>query len=164
MTPVAMSGEPFDPVSGMEPKPKSGAASVLAGVEPKPVFGGPDVVSGTESKPTFDETNGFPTVTIDYKKFGVELAFVPTVLARGVINLRVEPSVSELDYANAVIISGFTVPALTKREARTTVELRDGQSFAIAGLLQQDTNGTIQQIPWLGSVSTLLVALVNDTP
>ena len=54
-----------------------------------------------------------------------------------------------------MIISGFTVPALTKREARTTVELRDGQSFAIAGLLQQNTNGNIEQMPWLGSVPVL---------
>ena len=77
-----------------------------------------------------------PTVTIEFKKFGVELAFVPTVLSRGVINLRVEPSVSELDFTNAVTIAGTTIPALTRRDARTTVELRDGQSFAIAGLLQ----------------------------
>jgi pilus assembly protein CpaC len=100
-------------------------------------------------------TNGFPTVTIDYKKFGVELAFVPTVLARGVINLRVEPSVSELDFANAVTIQGTTVPALTRRDARTTVELRDGQSFAIAGLLQTRNRQDVSQLPWIGSVPVL---------
>jgi pilus assembly protein CpaC len=98
---------------------------------------------------------GIPTITIEFKKFGVELAFVPTVLARGVINLRVEPSVSELDFANAVTISGTTIPALTKRDARTTVELRDGQSFAIAGLLQTRSAKDIQQVPWLGSVPVL---------
>ena len=76
------------------------------------------------------------TVTVKYKPFGVQLTFSPTVLATGVINLRLAPSVSEIDYTNAVIISGFRIPALTKREARTTIELRDGQSFAIAGLLQ----------------------------
>ncbi|MBR1329405.1 type II and III secretion system protein family protein [Bradyrhizobium ottawaense] len=99
--------------------------------------------------------NGFPTITIDYKKFGVELAFVPTVLSRGVINLRVEPSVSELDFANAVTIQGTTVPALTRRDARTTVELRDGQSFAIAGLLQTRNRQDVSQLPWIGSVPVI---------
>lgn len=96
-----------------------------------------------------------PTVTIEFKKFGVELAFVPTVLSRGVINLRVEPSVSELDFTNAVQISGTTIPALTRRDARTTVELRDGQSFAIAGLLQTRNRQDISQLPWVGSVPVL---------
>ncbi|MGY3697443.1 pilus assembly protein CpaC [Bradyrhizobium sp. USDA 3240] len=96
-----------------------------------------------------------PTVTIDYKKFGVELAFVPTVLSRGVINLRVEPSVSELDFSNAVTIAGTTIPALTRRDARTTVELRDGQSFAIAGLLQTKNQQDVSQLPWIGSVPVL---------
>ncbi|WP_025031902.1 type II and III secretion system protein family protein [Bradyrhizobium sp. DOA9] len=100
-------------------------------------------------------TAGFPTVTIEYKKFGVELAFVPTVLSRGVINLRVEPSVSELDFANAVTIQGTTVPALTRRDARTTVELRDGQSFAIAGLLQTRNRQDVSQLPWIGSVPVI---------
>ncbi|WP_024516323.1 type II and III secretion system protein family protein [Bradyrhizobium sp. Tv2a-2] len=100
-------------------------------------------------------TNGFPTVTIEYKPFGVQLAFVPTVLSRGVINLRVEPSVSELDFANAVTIQGTTVPALTTRNARTTVELRDGQSFAIAGLLQSQNRQNVSQLPWIGSVPVL---------
>jgi pilus assembly protein CpaC len=100
-------------------------------------------------------SNGFPTVTIEFKKFGVELAFVPTVLSRGVINLRVEPSVSELDFANAVTIQGTTVPSLTRRDARTTVELRDGQSFAIAGLLQTRNRQDVSQLPWIGSVPVL---------
>jgi pilus assembly protein CpaC len=100
-------------------------------------------------------TAGFPTVTIDYKKFGVELAFVPTVLSRGTINLRVEPSVSELDFANAILIQGTRVPALTVRNARTTVELRDGQSFAIAGLLQTRNRQDVSQLPWIGSVPVL---------
>ncbi len=96
-----------------------------------------------------------PTVTIEFKKFGVELGFVPTVLSRGVINLRVEPSVSELDFTNAVTIAGTTIPALTLRDARTTVELRDGQSFAIAGLLQTRNQQAISQLPWIGSVPVL---------
>jgi pilus assembly protein CpaC len=96
-----------------------------------------------------------PTVTIEFKKFGVELAFVPTVLSRGVINLRVEPSVSELDFTNAVQIAGTVIPALTRRDARTTVELRDGQSFAIAGLLQTRNRQDVSQVPWIGSVPVL---------
>jgi pilus assembly protein CpaC len=96
-----------------------------------------------------------PTVTIEFKKFGVELGFVPTVLSRGVINLRIEPSVSELDFTNAVTIAGTTIPALSSRNARTTIELRDGQSFAIAGLLQNRNQENISQLPWIGSVPVL---------
>ena len=95
------------------------------------------------------------TVTIAFKTFGVELAFVPTVLSRGVINLRIEPSVSELDFTNAITIAGTQIPALTRRDARTTVELRDGQSFAIAGLLQTRNRQDISQLPWIGSVPVL---------
>jgi pilus assembly protein CpaC len=105
--------------------------------------------------PSTTNNGGFPTISIEYKKFGVELGFVPTVLARGVINLRVEPSVSELDFANAILIQGTRVPALTVRNARTTVELRDGQSFAIAGLLQTRNREDVSQVPWIGSVPVL---------
>src|SRR4029079_18056776 len=96
-----------------------------------------------------------PPVTIEFKKFVFELAFVPTVLSRGVINLRVEPSVSELDFQNAVTIAGTIIPALSRRDARTTVELRDGQSFAIAGLLQTRNRQDVSQVPWIGSVPVL---------
>lgn len=96
-----------------------------------------------------------PLITVEYKPFGVQLTFVPTVLANGIINLRLTPSVSELDYTNAVTVSGFQIPALTKREARTTIELRDGQSFAIAGLLQTEGLRNISQVPWIGSVPVL---------
>jgi pilus assembly protein CpaC len=96
-----------------------------------------------------------PLITVEYKPFGVQLTFVPTVLANGIINLRLTPSVSELDFTNAVTVSGFSIPALSKREARTTIELRDGQSFAIAGLLQTESLRNIAQIPWLGSVPVL---------
>lgn len=96
-----------------------------------------------------------PLITVEYKPFGVQLTFVPTVLGSGIINLRLTPSVSELDFSNAVIVSGFRIPALTKREARTTIELRDGQSFAIAGLLQTEGLRNIAQVPWIGSVPVL---------
>jgi pilus assembly protein CpaC len=96
-----------------------------------------------------------PTVTIVYKEFGVKLSFTPTVLSRGVISLKLMPEVSALDFTNAVAISGTVVPALTTRRARTTVELRDGQSFAIAGLLQDISTRLQDQVPWLGSVPVL---------
>ena len=98
---------------------------------------------------------GAPVITVQWKPFGVQLTFVPTVLAGGIINLRLAPSVSELDFANAVVISGSSIPSLTKREARTTIELRDGQSFAIAGLLQARNRRDISQLPWIGSVPVL---------
>ena len=90
-----------------------------------------------------------------YEQYGVQLKFRPTVLNNGIINVSINPTVSELDFANAVTISGTTIPALTERSATTTVELRDGQSFAIAGLLQADNQRNISQIPWVGSVPVL---------
>lgn len=96
-----------------------------------------------------------PTITVEYKQFGIQLTFQPTVLANGIINLRLTPSVSELDYTNAIQNQGFLIPALKKREARTTIELRDGQSFAIAGLLQSEGLRNISQVPWIGSVPVL---------
>jgi pilus assembly protein CpaC len=99
--------------------------------------------------------SGIVTPTIEFKPFGVQLSFTPTVLQDGIINLRVQPAVSELDFANAVSISGTTIPSVIKRDADTTVELRDGQSFAIAGLLLADNARNRSQIPWLGSVPVL---------
>lgn len=114
------------------------------------------IAGGEVPVPVVQPSSGAtPTITVDYKPFGVQLTFMPTVLANGVINLRLTPSVSELDYTNAIQNQGFTIPALTKREARTTIELRDGQSFAIAGLLQTEGLRNISQVPWLGSVPVL---------
>jgi pilus assembly protein CpaC len=98
---------------------------------------------------------GVPIITTEFKPFGVMLTFVPTVLAGGIINLRLVPSVSELDFTQAIQASGFLIPSITKREARTTIELRDGQSFAIAGLLQARNHRDISQLPWIGSVPVL---------
>ena len=100
-------------------------------------------------------SGGTTNITVEYKPFGVQLTFVPTVLANGIINLRMTPSVSQLDYTNAIRNEGFLIPALTKREARTTIELRDGQSFAIAGLLQSEGLRNISQMPWIGSLPIL---------
>lgn len=98
---------------------------------------------------------GVPIITVEYKPFGVQLEFQPTVLNDGIINLRIAPTVSQLDYTNAVEVQGFRIPALAKRETRTTIELRSGQSFAISGLLQNEGLRDISQVPWLGSVPVL---------
>jgi pilus assembly protein CpaC len=90
-----------------------------------------------------------------YEPYGVQLKFRPTVLNDGIINVSINPTVSELDFANSVTISGTTIPSLSERSATTTVELRDGQSFAIAGLLQADNQRNISQLPWVGSIPVL---------
>jgi len=95
-------------------------------------------------------------VTVDYKKYGVGLAFTPTVLSQGLINLKIEPEVSQIDTTHTVSVpGGISVPALIVRRASTTVELRDGQSFMIGGLLQTDNKNQIDQLPWIGSVPVL---------
>jgi pilus assembly protein CpaC len=95
-------------------------------------------------------------ITVDYKKYGVGLAFTPTVLSRGLINLKIEPEVSSIDYTHPVAISAtVSVPSLIVRRASTTVELRDGQSFVLGGLLQSNNQNSIDQLPWLGSVPVL---------
>ncbi|HEX3677805.1 MAG TPA: type II and III secretion system protein family protein [Sphingomicrobium sp.] len=94
-------------------------------------------------------------VTIEYKQYGVGLAFTPVVLADGRISLRVRPEVSQLSDAGSVKLNGFTVPALTTRRAETTVELGSGQSFMIAGLLQNSNTNSIEKAPFLGDIPVL---------
>ena len=94
-------------------------------------------------------------VTVEFKKYGVGLAFTPTVLGDGVINLKIEPEVSEIDPTTSIRIGSITVPALIVRRANTTVELRDGQSFAIAGLLQTVNTADQKQLPWLADLPVL---------
>ena len=100
-------------------------------------------------------TTSGATPTFQFVQFGGSLSFVPTVLRAGLINLRIAPEVSELDFSNAVTISGTTIPSLLTRNAQTTVELRDGQSFAIAGLLQERNVRAMDQVPWIGNVPVL---------
>lgn len=95
------------------------------------------------------------TITIEFKKFGVGLGFTPTVLGNGLINLKIEPEVSEIDPNNTLVVNDTTIPGLVTRRAKTTVELRDGQSFAIAGLLQANHSKASRQLPWIGSVPVL---------
>ena len=114
-------------------------ASFLAGGE----FPVPIVQGGSGN------TNG--AVTIQFKEFGIRLNFTPTI-AGDVIRLHVRPEVSSLDFNNGITLSGFRIPALTTRRAETEVELRDGQSFAIAGLLNNVSQINRQEIPWIRSV------------
>jgi pilus assembly protein CpaC len=106
--------------------------------------------------------SGGDTITIEFKEFGISLAFTPTVLEDGLINIVVSPEVSRIDMSNAVQLQGFVVPGLTTRRATTTVELRDGQSFAIAGLLQNDFADTVRQLPGIGDLP-IIGALVRST-
>ena len=92
------------------------------------------------------------SITVEWKPFGISLAFTPTVLADGVINMVVAPEVSSIDSTAGVTISGFSIPGLQTRRAKTTVELRDGESFALAGLLRRDFQDTVRQFPVLGSI------------
>ena len=98
---------------------------------------------------------GVTTITIDYKPFGVGLNFTPTVLSNKKISMQVAPEVSELDFSNAITISGFTIPSITTRRVSTVIELADGQSFAIAGLLKDEIRETIDKFPLLGDIPIL---------
>jgi pilus assembly protein CpaC len=100
-------------------------------------------------------SQGLGNITIEYKKFGVSLAYTPTVLANGRISLRVRPEVSELSSQGAIVLNGFQVPAISTRRAETTVELGSGQSFMIAGLLSNSSQNALDKAPGLGDIPIL---------
>ena len=91
-------------------------------------------------------------ITVQWKPFGVSLAFTPTVLSDGVIDMVVAPEVSSIDPTASITINNLTIPGLQTRRAKTTVEIRDGESFAMAGLIRRDFQDTVRQIPLLGSI------------
>lgn len=118
-------------------------ASFLAGGEyPYPVAQAGASGSGT-------------TITIMFKEYGVRLNFIPTITPRGTIRLQVAPEVSSLDFTNAVTISGFTVPAISSRKVKTQVELAQGESFVIGGLLDNRETETLQKVPFIGDIPVL---------
>src|SRR5262249_1710383 len=118
------------------------AASFLAGGElPIPVFQGGG--------------GGGTAVTIQYKEYGVRVNFKPTILDEQHIRLEIEPEVSTLDYNNAVRFNGFLIPALRTRRAKTGIELRDGQSFGIAGLLDNQETRSLAKVPVVSTVPIL---------
>ncbi|QUL39419.1 type II and III secretion system protein family protein [Erythrobacter sp. JK5] len=100
-------------------------------------------------------SEGLGNVSIEYRNFGVSLAYTPTVLANGRISMRVRPEVSELSSQGAVTLNGFQVPALTIRRTETTVELGSGQSFMIAGLMSNSSQNAVDKAPGLGDVPIL---------
>ena len=97
-------------------------------------------------------TAGVATVTIQFREFVVRLNFTPVITPRGTIRLQVAPEVSALDYTNGLIVQGFNIPALSVRKVNTEVELADGQSFAIAGLIDNRVSKTLEKIPGLGDI------------
>ena len=118
------------------------AAKFLAGGEfPYPVIQG--------------SNGGFTSVTIQFRPYGVQLEFTPYVHPDGSIRLRVNPEVSALDYTNAVMISGYTLPAISTRKADTEIELKDGQSFAISGLLDNRITDSLSKIPGISEIPIL---------
>jgi len=96
-----------------------------------------------------------PAITIQFREYGVRLTFTPTVTPDGLIHLQVQPEVSDLDYTNSLTISGFTIPAISSRRVQSDMELRDGQSFAIAGLLDNRDTEQFSKIPGIGDVPIL---------
>lgn len=131
------------------------SASFLAGGEfPIPV--------AQDTTDVDNEGNLTGAITVVFKQFGVGLSFTPTVLGDDIINLVVAPEVSAIDRTSEAGIGPFTVPGLTTRRAQTTVELRDGQSFAIAGLLQNDFSDNIRAFPFLGDLP-IIGALFRST-
>jgi pilus assembly protein CpaC len=118
-------------------------ASFLAGGEyPYPIVQGGTGGSGS-------------SISITFKEYGVRLNFIPTITPRGTIRLQVAPEVSALDFAHAIQVSGFNVPAITSRKLNTEVELGDGQSFVIGGLLDNNDTETFEKIPFLGDIPIL---------
>jgi pilus assembly protein CpaC len=97
-------------------------------------------------------TGGLGTTAVEFRNFGVSLTYTPTVLANGRISLRVRPEVSDISNANSVTINGFVVPSITTRMADTTVELGSGQSFMIAGLMQNSANSSVDKLPGAGDI------------
>jgi pilus assembly protein CpaC len=100
-------------------------------------------------------TGNFPVITIQFKEFGVRLNFTPTITPDGLIHLKVMPEVSALDFSNALTIQGFQIPALSTRRVESEMELRDGQSFAIAGLMDNRVTEQFSKIPGIGNIPVL---------
>jgi pilus assembly protein CpaC len=131
-------------------------ASFLAGGEfPVPITG------------SAATTGGVPTITVEYKSFGVSLAFTPTVIDATHLNLRVRPEVSQLSTVGEVSVpitneAVVTIPALTVRRAETSVELASGESFALAGLLQHTSQQLVSKVPWIGDIPVLGALFRSD--
>src|SRR5918995_4528923 len=113
------------------------------------------LAGGEYPYPVVQGTGGGTSVTIQFKEFGVKLNFTPTLVGDSLIKLKVRPEVSSLDFANGVVVQGFRVPALSTRRTETEVELQDGQSFAIAGLMNNTLTTQMSKIPGIGDIPIL---------
>lgn len=125
----------------------------LEGKEASFLAGGSFPFPTIQNTPTGGATS--PVITVQFRPFGVKLDFLPTVTPQGAIDLKVAPEVSSLDFSNAVTLQGFTIPALSQRRAETQVVLRDGESFAIAGLIDNRVVQLASKVPGLGHVPIL---------
>ncbi len=134
----------------------------LSGEKASFLAGGEFPIPVAQSSGSGGGNGGGSAITVEFKPFGVGLSFTPTVLGDKMINLIVEPEVSSIDPSASVTVNGITVPGLQTRRASTTLELRDGESFAIAGLISKDISTSIRQVPLLGSIP-ILGALFRST-
>jgi pilus assembly protein CpaC len=149
--------------SGLSSFPFSAVLSLLEENQLAKTLAEPTLVSMTGQEAHFLAGGEFPipvssglgTVQVLFKKFGIQLTFTPTVLSEGLINLQLQSEVSEIDPSLSVQLGGFTIPGLTTRQSDSTVRLRDGQSFAIAGLLSDKTRANIDKVPGLGDIPIL---------
>jgi len=105
--------------------------------------------------PVVQPSQGYTSVTIQFKPFGVKLDFTGVIENDDTIRLHVNPEVSTLDFTNALVLSGFTVPAISTRRAETEIELKDGQSFGIAGLLDRRATTQLSKVPGIGDIPVL---------
>jgi pilus assembly protein CpaC len=131
------------------------------------ILAAPNVMAETGKEATFLDggqfpfpvvqgaTGGVPVVTIQFREYGVKLAFTPIITADGMIHLKVAPEVSSLDYTNALTIQGFTIPSLATRGVQSEMFLKDGQSFVIAGLVNDQVVEQFSKMPGLGNLPIL---------
>ncbi len=148
---------------------KHGVGTVIRALQNKGLFQSlaePNLIASNGKEASFLAGGEYPypvvqpggngaSVTIMFKEFGVRLNFTPTVLSGDMISLKVRPEVSALDFSNAITLEGFRVPALSTRRTETEVELQDGQTFAIAGLMNNTMNSTMSKIPGIGDIPVL---------
>jgi pilus assembly protein CpaC len=146
---------------------KNSIGGVVKALQTKGVFQSlaePNLIALNGKEATFLAGGEFPypvpqgnfgAFTIHFKEYGVRLKFTPTVLGSDLINLKLAPEVSSLDFANAVVIEGFRIPALTSRRTETEIELRDGQTFAIAGLMNNSALSSMLKVPGIGDIPVL---------
>jgi pilus assembly protein CpaC len=150
-------------------RPDLNLGATIAALESKnllQILAEPNVMAMNGKQASFISGGEFPVpvvqgganigaVTIQFREFGVRLNFLPTITPRGTIRLQVAPEVSSLDYSNAVVLNGFTVPAIATRKVQTEIELENGQTFALAGLLDNRFSETLDKIPGIGNIPLL---------